>query len=877
MRHPRRTLLFLSLAMLLAPPADADVPPDEAQEQAAADAAPVLPPVEPSPVVESLLANPALDTDARRQLRLFHGQWDDLEPATPDEAARLALLRYDLDDAALSDPDADPLIRAEAALFAGRTDEVHALLDGADTIQAKLLRAEAFEQAGQLAEAVALLAPLRDRFQHETITDAAELTAAAEAIVMLAALEGRPSQDYRLALSMLGRATQELDPLYWPAPVAEAGLLMTKDNRHEAEQALLQALSLNPKAGEAWYELGRLAVDGYNFDAAAAASAKLREFNPVHPLADEIDIRSLLRQRDVASARRYLGPALKRFPERRELLALAAATEAMAYHDDALQAALGRFDSLSPGSPLALFTAGEYLSNDRQYRPAESLLRAAIERAPNWPAPRLELGLLMMQAGDLPAARTELERAAQLDPFHKAVNNQLRLARALLGEYATIETDHFIIRYLPGVDEVLARDMPGPLEEMYDEIGAVFQHRPPVKTQIDVMPDKSRFAVRITGMPDIWTIAAATGDVISITPPRSGPDQADPYNWVNVLRHEYVHTVTLSQTQNRVPHWFTEACAVSAETTGRTYDTCQLLTWALQNDKLFDYADINWGFIRPQTPRDRPLAYAQSDWMLEYIAHRWGHQAIVDLLNLYRGGTSDVAALKQVTALDADAFMNGFRGWARGEVASWGMDQREVSERAATVIQLEGKGVDTAELVSLLDEHGGDHPELLRIIAKRASEGYDVAEARRWVARYAAARPVDPWPFRALAKIAFDLGEPAAALGPLQMLERQDNYSAAWSVQLAKVYRDLGQLGAARSAITRALYCEPYNATYREEAATLALMQKDLDAAAFQVESLAILEPDRPQHPRRLAVIYERLGRTADAEAATARADAMVP
>ena len=218
---------------------------------------------------------------------------------------------------------------------------------------------------------------------------------------------------------------------------------------------------------------------------------------------------------------------------------------------------------------------------DRQYPPARRLLEEAVARAPNDPAPRLELGLMLMQQGDLPAARSELATATRLDPYHRGANNQLQLVEALLNGYETVETEHFLIRFRPGIDEALARDMPGPLEEMYDELTAVFDHKPTQRTQIDLMPDKSHFAVRITGMPHFITIAAATGDVIALTPPRRGADQANPFNWVNVLRHEYVHVVTLSQTRNRVPHWFTEACAVSQETTGRTWDTCRLLAHAL--------------------------------------------------------------------------------------------------------------------------------------------------------------------------------------------------------------------------------------------------------------------------------------------------------
>lgn len=832
-----------------------------------------------SPTLTRILTSPALDDDARRRLELFHGQWEGFEPTTLNEEAALARGRFRLQDRVISDPQVDALLRARVLLFRGEAQAVLALLEQNETVAAGYLKARALEDLGRLGEAVELLKPLRARFQHETLDDPAELTAAARAIVLLAHLEGRPSQDYQLALRLLSKAYQEIDPLYWPARVAEAELLMSKDNREEAAAALEEALAYNPKAGEAWYLLGRLSVEGYNFDGASDISQRLRQINPLHPLADLLDIRSFLRQRDVASARRVLQPALSSFPKNRELLALAAATEAMAYDERALQAALDRFDEVTAsgdadhvGSPLALYTAGEHLSNDRQYAPAEKLLRLAIERSPNWPAPRLELGLLLMQVGNLDAARTELAHAARLDPFHKRVNNQLRLAENLLGVYETVETDHFIIRYLPGVDEVLARDMPGPLEAMYDEITAVFQHRPTEKTQIDILPDQSTFAVRITGMPHIWTIAAATGDVVAITPPRSGPDQADPFNWVNVLRHEYVHTVTLAQTRNRVPHWFTEACAVSAETTGRTYDTCQLLAWALHEDELFDYDKINWGFVRPKTERDRPLAYAQADWMLEFIAVRWSHDAIVELLSLYREGVSDTDALQKVTGYGADAFMKAFREWATQQVDAWGMAQVELSDEAKAVLEAKGQGTATGDLVALVERPGPTHPGLIKLVAERAVESGDPQQARMWLNRYAQARPVDPWPHTVLVQLAFDLGRPEEVLGSLQFLERSDNYTSAWSHQLAQLHRNAGRLDAAQRAIERAMYCEPYHAGYRELAATIALQRADLDTAAYHVESLEILEPDRAQHPTRLAVIYDRLDRPDEARAAAERA-----
>ncbi len=354
------------------------------------------------------------------------------------------------------------------------------------------------------------------------------------------------------------------------------------------------------------------------------------------------------------------------------MVALQAAVEGLTYHPRAMEKALARYDELSPGSPRALYLVGTHLSRARQYALSEKMLRRAIDRQPNWPAPHVELGLLLMQAGNDEAARAALAQATRLDPFNRRASNQLKLVEALL-QYERIETKHFVVRYHEGIDAVLAHDMADHLEQMYREITTVYEHEPKRKTHIDLMPNEKWFAVRITGMPDIWTIAASTGDVISLTPPREGPDQRGPFDWANVVRHEFVHTVTLSQTHNRLPHWFTEACAVSQELVDRDYQTCQLLAWALYKDKLFTLENINWGFIRPKTPRDRPLAYAQANWMVEFITKTAGHRAILQLLHLYGQGADNVSAIEQVMGCDSDTFMRRFHAWAHEQVKQWGL------------------------------------------------------------------------------------------------------------------------------------------------------------------------------------------------------------
>jgi tetratricopeptide (TPR) repeat protein len=377
-------------------------------------------------------------------------------------------------------------------------------------------------------------------------------------------------------------------------------------------------------------------------------------------------------------------------------------------------------------------------------------------------------------------------------------------------------------------------------------------------------------------MPEIWTIAASTGDVIALTPRRAGTQQRGSFNWANVVRHEFVNAVTLGRTHNRLPHCFTEACAVSQETVGRSYDTYQLLAWSLEHDKLFAYEQVNWGFVRPQSPRDRPLAYAQFDWMLEFIAHRFGHYAIIALLDLYAQGYPDARALFEVTGLEPQAFMDLFKSWATGQVAQWGLAHSSGNNRLDALLEGSTQPADAAELAQLLKEYP-NHPGLLRLIAEEALNSLDPEAGRAAVLRYALARPVDPWPHRVLAQMALAKGNTRELIAALEHLDRQESNVGAYSYQLANLHRTDGRLEAAGAAAQRALHHEPYNATYRKLAATIAMQCGQLPEALHHLQAMAIIEPDQAVHHLRLAALYQKMNEPDQAQTADLQAQKLNP
>lgn len=839
-----------------------------------ADAPKIVPEsVELSPTVKAAASDPILRESERNDIRLFHGLWNDLpQPLQASPVARLA--QWDLTSPALTDPAAPPLLRAEAAYRRGDTDLATSILKNPTSDHARLILGESYLSAGQTELGIQTLTPLRDALrQHPDTGSAEQITDRARAMAILATLEGRSAGDYRFILDQLTRAQQQVDRLYGPALVAQGDLLIDKDNLSEAVDALHEALRLNPRCSRAWYLLGQIALRGYDFPSVARAAAKLREIQPDHVLASVLMTENFLKQKDPASAQRTLDTALKRYPHHRRLLACAVAAAALNYDDAAVAAAMKRYEAVAGRSALAPYLAGLYLSTARQYDAGEKMLRQAIALAPNWPQPQIELGLLLSQAGKEDRALAVLRTAVALDPFNKRAINTLKLHEAL-AKFHRIETPHFIIKYRDPIDRALALDMPDTLETFYREVTAAFDYQLREKTTIEIMPDKQYFAVRVTGMPEVWTIAACTGTVIAMSPPRPGPNQAGNYDWMRVIRHEFTHTVTLEKTNNRVPHWFTEACAVSQEPEPRDYQTCQLLASALAEHRFFTLDQINWAFVRPKRPDDRALAYAQSEWMFEYITERFGHKAILKILDLSRDGAPENQVVPQAVNQTAADFLSGFRDWATRRIASWGLSPEPSAKTIAREIAAAPHAA--AKIAELLKKYP-DHPDVLQAAANLALDADDDARALPLLLRYAAARPVDPWADARLAEVYTRLKQPAEAISHLQNLDRFDQTSGEDAQLLARIDRQLNHFDDAQHAADRALARRPYDAGLRELAAAIALQRRDLPTAQRQIESLTWIEPDRARHFVRLAAIDHLMGKTDEAKAAALQARKLDP
>ena len=838
--------------------------------------------IEPSPAVQRALAAPYLNESERIELRLFHGLWTPVDMADAHTEAKAALLAGDLTNPALNSDEAGHLDRAEGLILRGQIRDGLEVIGDDASMRGLRLRARGHELQGNLDGVRAVADIAADRLAQRQAESAEELTEGVRILAIRARTVGleQGARDYELMTQLLATVRESMDRLYWPARLVEAEILDARDNRPQAREALFETLALNPRSAEAWYTLGLMHVRSFNFDAADAVAdeldriaSRVRE-GATSPYASMIRSRSLLRQKEPRLAGEVLDGVLEDYPNMRDALALRVAIAAV-FRDGELETELlDHLEELSPGSALAHFEAGRQLADWRQYAPAMTHLKLATARQPAWPEPWIELGLLAIQAAEDQVAIDALERATELDPFNVRAKNTLRLATEL-ATYERIETDHFIVRYRQGPDAILAREMPPVLERIHARITGDaddgLDHVPDRKTVIDLMPSHDWFAVRITGMPDIFTIAASTGPAIAMESPRPGPGSTTQgYDWPRVLQHEYVHTVGLSRTKNRVPHWFTEAQAVYLEDGPWDESRARRLTASLEADELFPLDELSLGIIRPRRPGDRSLAYAQSAWLYEYLVGRFGSQAPLELMDAYAAGQTQREAFESVLGVEQGDLESAFLSWAAGQARNWGLLAPEGMPTAGQLLQKyednQGEAV-TEEGPSLADllKSYPDHPQLIEAVARQRLEGNrgrptpDMAEI---LTRWAEAVPVADEPRRMLVLLAREEGiQPSdeITLGYLEHLDARAQYTGAYAAELSRLYMRRGEPEKALAKAQRAIGIEPFDAPTRELAATIAWRAGELELAREHVRALTVIEPDREIHRQRLEAMDRRL------------------
>lgn len=691
---------------------------------------------------------------------------------------------------------------AEALAASGSRQEAIALLTAAigafpSDAALRLELAATLESVGQLNKAREALEWFKEQSfleqwrKGERPESADDIITIARGLDRLAVLTGQYRDDLGLhqdVLSMFVYAYDVVDRRNAAAHVAAAQFYMDHDDQETAGDELKRALTINPSYLSALKLMGEVALANYDFDSCEKAIALIRKVNAEHPAASLLSASLLLLQRMPDEAQSVLARLLETDPDSADILAHYAACQALRFDAQALATTLADIDRKMPESSLAHTTAANYLIPAFQFKDAADLLQEAMERTPHWNTPRNLLALSYMQQADMTKARPVLEDARKLDPFNVETTNYLRLLDTI-DSYKVIESDHFLVRFSPAKDPFLAEEVLQYMEAQYARIAGAFAHEPDTKTIIELMPTSEDFAVRTTGKPWIGTIGASTGPVITMVSPRSFGQTNGTFDWCDVARHEFTHTVTLNATHHRIPRWFTEGLAVAEQTDPLNYEQATRLSSAVLRGRLFPVRRLNWAFVRPQRRDDTPLAYAQSLWLCSYIKETFGYQTILDMFAAYRSGKQTDQVISDCLKMSTTQLDDRFAKWAADRVVKIGMDS--VSQK-----QL-------AELKTTGEKHIADKDLKAALVT--------------WQKAYSICA-LDPLVNTRLAGLYLhkSINQPQKAATHLHALDCEQLHDNRYALRLAKLYAQQSQYDQAILSARRATQIDPYDAAARD-------------------------------------------------------------
>lgn len=804
---------------------------------------------------------------------------------------------------------------AEVQLLQGQYDEAdknvaQALKLNPDLPAARLVQADLYTATGKLKQADEQYRWFVRYYNKAQPEDAETLMLVARGSAQYARWN-RVSRTFDFIVNTLCPDALKNDKNHWQANYLAGNLLLEKYNRADAMPEFKAALTINPRAADVHAAMAMSSMQDHQLEEAGEQADSALKINPRSVVALHVKADLKLDEGDATAAFKILQDALHVNPHDERTLARVGTCylmldglpsdenleEVFKHLDDISQAKVkqpSRFTTLlielakrNPHPGLFLSQLGEVVEGRRRFELAERFYSQAISTMPQLAEPRTNLGMLYMRIGRNADARKILDEAFKADPYHIRVSNMIKVLK-VLDTYETVETEHFIIRVDSKLDRILGRYMAEYLEAEYGGLVKQFGYEPPGKTQFEIfnkykgLSGHQWFSARMVGLPWIQTIGASTGKIVALASPT---EAKSPYNWARVLKHEYVHILTLQQTKFNIPHWYTEALATLNEGYPRSEMWNQLLKERVPKGELMNLDTVNQGFIRPKTPNDWQMAYCQSLLYAQYMSETFGKETISKMLDCYRDNLTTEDAITRTTGVSKAAFEKGYLEYLQKIVAdlTGGDSEPEMSladlekahqknpddltaaARFADGMLKANKRKDARELALKVVEKDKKQPLAAIVLAKLEMRGEDLPAAIAYLEPALDRAKPNPQVLELLAQLQLknDNGKTAIELYELGLKHRPNNVELLKGLTTAAL--NTGDGTKLRSTLKLLADCEADDASVRKKLAELALEDKAYaEAVEYGRAALYVDVMDVETH-KFLAQAYEGLEQPAKA------------
>jgi cellulose synthase operon protein C len=459
-----------------------------------------------------------------------------------------------------------------------------------------------------------------------------------------------------------------------------------------------------------------------------------------------------------------------------------------------------------------------------------------------------------------------VEKAFKGDPFNVWAKNTLDLLDSM-DSFRETKRGPFVIKASAQESDLLGPYAANLLEEAAAKLTAKYRFTPKGPITVEIFQNHEDFAVRALGIPGLGALGVCFGPVIAQDSPSAR--EAGEFNWGSTLWHEFTHVITLQMTDYRIPRWFSEGLSVYEERRARPGwgdDWNVMFVRSFADGRWFKIADLDAAFQRPRTQQDLAVAYFEASQICEFIVDRFGFDAILNMLAMYRDKARTPDILRQVLKLSESDFDREFNAYIEAKARPW---QQALSSENNSVASLSKE-----EVVKQLATHD---TFALRIRAAElfAADGDTATAATHYI------RALELFPYvtgrgnayESLAKLLEDKGDPAQAAGILDKLVKTDENNLEALKTIARIRSSLGQRQQALDALEASFYISPFDYKLHTQAGELSLELKNFSQALSEFQAaLALQPPNIAEANYNVATAYHALGRQPEAKRAVLRA-----
>jgi tetratricopeptide (TPR) repeat protein len=761
-------------------------------------------------------------------------------------------------------------------------------------------------------------------------SDAGALDLESAADMYQLAIAARHTANFQLSNDAFREALRR-EPQRADIGVAWADLFLQKYAAAHAEQTLEEVFKVNPSHPDAHAAMAEVILETkYDLQAVRHHLKAALDVSPRHARALKARASVEIDQSRWDEATRSLDAVIAVNREDVEAIAMKATIAWLRDDLPRYDAERKRALAINPAYAQLYRIVARSAVREHRYVAAVELEKEAVRLRPDFFEAMAGVGMGYLRLGMEQEGLEWIDRSWVGDQYNARTANTRRLFKETIPkEYSIATTKSFRIRYHNEERPVLSRFLEPTMERAFADMARRYGFTPKLPVTLELYADRSDYAIRTVGLPDLGALGVCFGQVVTAMSPANGD-----INWGMVMWHELAHVFAIQLSGSRVPRWFTEGLSEYETLIARP-------EWRRENDSdlygavlhgtLPSIAALNAEFMQPDQSAV-VVAYYLSAVTIEYLVQAYGFPKIVEALRLFGRGKETPEVLtaitgKSIPALDAEfrkyldvrlaPYAGTFKLPTRGlddvtrhEIAAdaaprdaklranvalayyYGGDAEKAAAAAQAAVALDPKQPSARYILAEVALHKGDSARARQLFRGLAADGFDSSDVRARLAQIAgadgdsaeqekqlcAAKKLDPersHAYQELAQLYERRGDSARALAELEGYAMLEQMEIAPLKKLAAEYGKRGNWAKVRTYAEMATYIMPQDPEVLAALGRASVELGDGARGLLAYDTMLLLTP-KPRRPALVHVGRARalaaLGRRAEARGAVAEA-----